>query len=62
LAEDMNEHPAEREAVEAHEGPIPSWMAEELDRRDAEDAGTEEEGEAVMARLLAKHVRSRRSA
>jgi hypothetical protein len=37
-------------------------MAEELDRRDRDDAGTEEEGEVVMARLLAKHSRPRRSA
>jgi hypothetical protein len=37
-------------------------MADELDRRDREDAGTEEDGEKVMARLLAKHSSRRRSA
>jgi hypothetical protein len=37
-------------------------MADELDRRDRDDAGSEEDGEAVMARLLAAHGRSRRSA
>jgi hypothetical protein len=36
---------------------FPQWMAEELDRREREDAGTEEDGEQVMARLLAKHSR-----
>ena len=62
LANDMAKHPEELAAVEAHEGVLPQWMAEELDRRDREDAGTEEDGEAVMARLLAKHSRVRRSA
>jgi hypothetical protein len=62
LANDMAKHPEELAAVEAHEGPIPEWMAEELDRRDREDAGTEEDGEAVMARLLAKHSKRRQSA
>lgn len=62
LEDDMSQHPEEREAVEAHEGPLPEWMADELDRRDQEDAGTEEDGEVVMARLLAKHSRRRRSA
>jgi hypothetical protein len=62
LAEDMSRHPEERNAIEAHEGPLPTWMAEELDRRDREDAGTEEDGEVVMARLLAKHGRRRPSA
>jgi hypothetical protein len=57
----MSRHPEEIQAVEAHEGPLPPWMAEELDRRDREDAGTEEDGEVVMARLLAKHA-GRRSA
>jgi hypothetical protein len=37
-------------------------MAEELDRRDREDAGTEEDGDVVMARLVAKHSPRRRSA
>jgi hypothetical protein len=62
LAEDMSRHPEELAAVEAHEGTLPDWMAEELDRRDQEDAGTEEDGEVVMARLLAKHSRPLRSA
>jgi hypothetical protein len=62
LADDMSRHAEELTAVEAHEGPLPKWMSEELDRRDNEDAGTEEDGEAVMARLLAKHSRRRRSA
>lgn len=62
LADDMSRHAEELKAVEAQEGPLPEWMAEELDRRDVEDAGTEEDGEAVMARLLAKHSRRRRSA
>ena len=43
LAEDMSRHAEELEAVKAHEGPLPKWMAEELDRRDSEDAGTEED-------------------
>ena len=62
LAEDIGQHPEELEAVQAHEGPLPDWMAEELDRRDREDAGSEEDGEIVMARLLARHSRRRRSA
>jgi hypothetical protein len=62
LATDLANHPEELAAIEAHEGPIPRWMAEELDRRDREDAGTEQDGEAVMARLLAKHSQRRRSA
>jgi hypothetical protein len=37
-------------------------MAEELDRRDREDAGTEDDGDIVMARLLAKHSPRRQSA
>ena len=56
------ERPEELAAVEAHEGPLPEWMAEELDRRDRQDAGTEEDGEVLMARLLVKHSRPRRSA
>jgi hypothetical protein len=39
LADDMAQHPEELEAVEAQEGPLPKWMADELDRRDREDAG-----------------------
>lgn len=62
LADDMSRHAEELAAVEAHEGSLPDWMAEELDRRDREDAGTEEDGELVMARLLAKYSRPRRSA
>jgi hypothetical protein len=62
LADDMNRHPEELAAVEAHEGPLPEWMAEELDRRDRQDAGTEEDGEVLTARLLVKHSRPRRSA
>ena len=57
----MSRHPDEIQAVEAHEGTVPQWMAEDLDRRNRDDAGTEEDGEAVMARLLAKHA-GRRSA
>ena len=45
--------------VEEHEGPLPSWMAEELDRREREDAGSEEDGDVVMDRLLAKHGQRR---
>jgi hypothetical protein len=37
-------------------------MADELDRRERDDAGTEEDGEVVMARLLAKHSPRRQSA
>lgn len=62
LAEDMSRHPEEAQAVEAHEGPLPKWMADELERRERDDVGTEEDGEAVMARLLAAHSRRRRSA
>ena len=62
LADDMSRHPEELQAIEAQERPLPEWMTEELDRRDVEDTGTEEDGEAVMARLLAKHSRRRRSA
>jgi hypothetical protein len=62
LADEMARHPEELEAVQAHEGELPKWMADELDRRDRDDAGTEEDGELVMARLLAKHSRRRRSA
>ena len=65
LAKDTAKHPDELEelaAVEAHEGSLPTWMADELDRREREDAGTEEDGERVMARLLAKHSPRRQSA
>ncbi len=62
LANDMAKHGEELESLEAHEGALPRWMADELDRRDREDAGTEEDGEVVMARLLAKFSRARRSA
>jgi hypothetical protein len=37
-------------------------MANELDRRDREDTGTEQNGVLVMARLLDKHSPGRRSA
>lgn len=59
LAEDMHAHRDEVDALEAHEGSLPQWMADELDRREREDAGTEQDGETVMARLLAKHSRRR---
>jgi hypothetical protein len=62
LANDMARHPEELAAIEAHEGTLPQWMAEELDRRDREDAGTEDDGDVVMARLLAKHSPRRQSA
>jgi hypothetical protein len=62
LANDMAKHPEELAAIEAHEGALPQWMAEELDRRDREEEGTEEDGEVVMARLLAKHSPRRQSA
>ena len=57
LADDMRRHPEEREAVEAHEGFLPQWIADELDRRDGEDSRSEEDGDVVMARLLSKHTR-----
>jgi len=62
LANDMARHPEDRAAIEANEGPLPRWMTEELDRRDREDAATEEDGDVVMARLLAKHSPRRQSA
>jgi hypothetical protein len=62
LANDMARHPEDLAAIEAHEGPLPQWMAEELDRRDREDAGTEDDGDVVMARLLARHSPRRQSA
>jgi hypothetical protein len=62
LANDMAKHPEELAAIEAHQGSVPQWMADELDRRDREDAGTEEDGDVVMARLLAKHSPRRQSA
>lgn len=62
LANDMAKHPDEVAAIDAHEGELPQWMAEELDRRDREDGDFAEDGELVMARLLAKHSPRRRSA
>jgi len=62
LANDMAKHPEELAAIEADQGCLPQWMADELDRRDREDAGTEEDGDVVMARLLAKHSPRRHSA
>ncbi len=62
LARDIARHPDELAAVEVHEGPLPKWMADELDLRERADAGSEEDGETVMARLLAKHGLRRRSA
>ena len=62
LAQDMARHPDEVAAIEAHEGSLPQWMAEELDRRERDEAGTEEDGEAVMARVLAKFSQRRQSA
>jgi len=62
LANDLAQHPDELAAIEAHEGSLPQWMTDELDRRDREDSGTEKDGEVVMARLLAKHGLRRRSA
>jgi hypothetical protein len=37
-------------------------MADELDRGERDDAETEEDGEAVMARLLSVYSRRRRTA
>jgi hypothetical protein len=48
-------------AVEAHEGPLPQWMADELVRREREDAGSEEDGDVVMSRLLEKYGPRRQS-
>ena len=62
LANDRANHPEELAAIEAREGPLPQWMAEELDHRDREDAGTEDDDDVVMARLLAKHSPRRQSA
>ena len=62
LADDMDRHPEDLAALQAHEGALPKWMADELDRREPEDVGSEEDGEVVMARLLAKHSRRRQSA
>jgi hypothetical protein len=62
LANDLAKRPDDVAAIEAHDGQLPQWMAEELDRRDQEDAGSEEDGDKVMARLLAKHSQRRRSA
>jgi hypothetical protein len=41
--------PEDLAAREAHGGPLPQWMAEELDRRDREDAGTEDDVDVVKA-------------
>lgn len=62
LDEEMEAQGDELLAVEAHEGALPEWMAAELDRREDEDTGTEQDGELVMARLLAKHAARARSA
>jgi hypothetical protein len=62
LANDLASHPEDLAAIEAHEGPLPQWMTEELDRRDREDAGTEDDGDMVMARLLTEHRPRRQSA
>jgi hypothetical protein len=61
LANDLAHHPDELAAVEAHEGSLPQWMADELDRRDR-DGTDSEDGDVVMGRLLAKHSQRRRSA
>jgi hypothetical protein len=37
-------------------------MAEELDRREREDAGTEQDGDVVMGRLMAKYGGGHKSA
>ncbi len=58
-------HPDELEelaAIEAHAGPLPPWMAEELDRREQEDAGTEQDGDVVMDRLMTKYGDRHKSA
>ena len=62
LANDIAQHPEELAVIDAYEGSLPQWMAEELDRRDQGDAGTDEDGNMVMARLLVKHSPRRQSA
>lgn len=65
IAHDVAKHPAELEevaAIEAHAGPLAPWMAEELDRREREDAGTEQDGDIVMGRLMAKYGDGHKSA
>ena len=65
LAKDLARHPDEVEelaAVQAQEGPLPQWMADALDQRERDDAGTEEDGDVVMDRLLGKHGQRRESA
>ena len=62
LANDMARHPEEVAAIEAHEGPLPQWMTDELDLRERQDSDTEEDADVVMARLLAKHSARRQSA
>ena len=62
LANDLATHPEELEelaAADAHEGPLAPWMAAELERREQGDAGTEEDGDVVTDRLLAKHDHGR---
>jgi len=54
LANDMARHPEEVAAIEAHESPLPQWMADELDLREREDSDTGEDADVVMARLLPK--------
>jgi hypothetical protein len=58
LANALANHPDEIEelaAADEHVGALPPWMATELERREREDAATEEDGDVVMGRLLAKH-------
>jgi hypothetical protein len=58
LAHYVANHPDEIEelaAADELEGALPQWMAAELERREREDAATEEDGDVVMGRLLAKH-------
>lgn len=62
LANDMARHPEEVAAIEAHEGPLPQWMTDELDLRERQDSDTEEDADVVMARLLGKHSARRQSA
>jgi len=60
LAKDLAQHPDELDelaAVEAHEGTLPQWMVDELDRRERDEQGTEQDGDEVMDRLMARHQR-----
>ncbi len=64
LEDDLNHHPEELEELagfEASEGPVPEWMRDELDRREASDSGGEL-ASVVMARVLAQLKGQRRSA